>query len=118
MTHPTQPVPKSSTWEQAQGTMLHLANCIVVIEIWKPIVRPRFSFAQFATVFPGFAHSLTCMLSIFCSFMLRGSRGHSGVVDGFKSPLNIMNYSLKNVILKYTIMLKNGSLKSCSCISL
>lgn len=39
MAHPTQPVPKSSAWEQAQGTMLHqlhLSNCIVVIEIWKP----------------------------------------------------------------------------------
>lgn len=39
MAHPTQPVPKSSAWEQAQGTVLHqlhLSNCIVVIEIWKP----------------------------------------------------------------------------------
>lgn len=33
MTHPTQPVPKSFTWEQVQGTMLHLADCTVLIEI-------------------------------------------------------------------------------------
>lgn len=78
MTHPTQPVPKSAAWKQAQGTMLHLANCIVVIEIWKPSARPRFSFALYATCpfLVSLIHSLAP--SVFCSFTLRISRATPG----------------------------------------
>lgn len=102
MAHPTQPVPKSSAWEQAQGTMLHqlhLSNCIVVIEIWKP--------RDLIFLLLCVSHSPFYLLLLVHSLALTRYRplffkmwSHSGVVT-----LKFMNYKLKTVTLKHTIIM-------------
>lgn len=98
MTHPTQAVPENSTWEHARGTTLHLSNCIVVIEIWKPSVRPRFSSAPRSTLPSSWFCSFKCLQALHLLLLhAPGFKGHSGVATGFESPLSVMNFWHKNV---------------------